>query len=150
VILDAFLGDSSPSHLLTREAFASVRRVLRPGGTLVINAFGDLEAGHDFFVASLNKTLKAVFTTVRIHTSGDGGMFFVAADRPELVFAHPPNLADIHPAVLRDTEAAYAGIVDTVPEHGRVLTDDYNPAEFYDAKNRETLRRKLAMGARRM
>jgi len=22
--------------------------------------------------------------------------------------------------------------VDTVPEHGRVLTDDYNPVEFYD------------------
>ena len=36
VVLDAFLGDSSPSHLLTREAFASVRRVLRPGGTLAL------------------------------------------------------------------------------------------------------------------
>ena len=30
VVLDAFLGDSSPSHLMTREAFASIRRVLRP------------------------------------------------------------------------------------------------------------------------
>jgi len=43
VILDAFLGDSSPSHLLTHEAFASIQRVLRPGGTLVINSFGNLE-----------------------------------------------------------------------------------------------------------
>jgi len=34
VILDAFLGDSSPSHLLTREAFASIHRVLRPGRPL--------------------------------------------------------------------------------------------------------------------
>ena len=81
VVLDAFLGDSSPSHLLTRQAFASIRRVLRPGGTLVINSFGNLETGRDFFSASLNKTLKAVFRSVVAHTSGDGGIFFVASDR---------------------------------------------------------------------
>ena len=98
VILDAFLGDSSPSHLLTREAFASIRRVLRPGGTLVINSFGNLEAGHDFFTASLNKTLKSVFASVRMHAHEDeGGIFFVASDRPALEFAHPPDLANVHP-----------------------------------------------------
>jgi len=150
VILDAFLGDSSPSHLLTHEAFASIRRVLRPGGTLVINSFGDLEAGRDFFAASLNKTLKSVFPAVRLHTSGDGGIFFVASDRPALAFVHPPDLANVHPYVLRDTEATYAGEKDTLPEDGRVLTDDYNPAEFYDARNREDLRRRLAMAAREM
>jgi hypothetical protein len=26
--------------------------------------------------------------------------------------------------------------------------DDYNPVEFYDAENRETIRRHLAMGVR--
>jgi len=36
VVLDAFLGDSSPSHLMTREAFTAVRRVLRPGGTIIV------------------------------------------------------------------------------------------------------------------
>src|SRR5207249_504600 len=65
VILDAFLGDSSPSHLLTRQAFANIRRVLRPRGALVINVFGRLESGEDFFAASLSKTLKAVFRSVR-------------------------------------------------------------------------------------
>ena len=150
VILDAFLGDSSPSHLLTREAFTSVRRVLRPGGTLVINSFGNLAEGKDFFVASLHKTLNAVFKTVRVHTSGDGGIFFVASDRPTLEFVHPPDLANVHPEVLSDTKATYNGIVSTLPEHGRVLTDDYNPAEFYDARNREELRRRLAMAAKEM
>jgi spermidine synthase len=150
VILDAFLGDSSPSHLLTREAFTSVRRVLRPGGTLVINSFGDLKEGRDFFVASLNRTLKAAFPSVRLHTSGDGGMFFVASDRPTLDFVHSPDLSSVHPHVLRDTESTYTGVVDTVPDHGRVLTDDYNPAEFYDAHNREDIRRRLAMSAREM
>ena len=89
VILDAFLGDSSPSHLLTREAFAAIHRVLRPGGTLVINSFCSLEDGRDFFAASLNKTLQAVFRSVRAHSSGDGAIFFVASDRAPLEFVHP-------------------------------------------------------------
>jgi spermidine synthase len=150
VVLDAFLGDSSPSHLLTRQAFGSIRRVLRPGGTLVINSFGHLEAGRDFFTASLNKTLKTVFRSVVAHTSGDGGIFFVASDRPALAFVRAPDLANVHPEVLDDTRATYTGIVDTVPEHGRVLTDDYNPAEFYDAHNREDFRRRLALAAKGM
>jgi hypothetical protein len=33
--------------------------------------------------------------------------------------------------------------------HGQILTDDYNPVEFYDAANRESLRRYLAMAMAR-
>jgi hypothetical protein len=29
-------------------------------------------------------------------------------------------------------------------EHGQILTDDYNPVDYYDAANREQLRRLLA------
>jgi predicted membrane-bound spermidine synthase len=150
VILDAFLGDSSPSHLLTHEAFASIRHVLRPGGVLTINAFGHLDEGEDFFIASLNKTLKSVFTSVKIHTRGEGQMFFAASDRAPLVFVHPPNTEGVHPSVLQDLQLSYIKVVDTNPQDGRVLTDDYNPAEFYDARNREKLRRSLAMSAKTM
>jgi spermidine synthase len=145
VILDAFLGDSSPSHLMTREAFESMRRVLRPGGALVINSFGNLDPDHDFFSASLDRTLKRVFRSVRMCTSGDGGIFFAATDRPTTDFVHPPDLEGVHPAVLHDTQAAYVNVVSTPPGHGLVLTDDYNPAEFFDAHNRETTRRRLAL-----
>jgi spermidine synthase len=152
VILDAFLGDSSPSHLLTHEAFSSIRRVLKPGGALVINSFGNLEPGHDFFVTSLNKTLKSVFKSVHLHAnSSDGGMFFVASDRSPLVVIHTLDLQSIHPAKVRDTEAAFNHVVETVHEEdGLVLTDDYNPAEFYDAKNREEIRHSLAMHAKEL
>jgi predicted membrane-bound spermidine synthase len=47
VILDAFLGDSSPSHLMTREAFADIQRVMKPDGVLVINSFGSFEPKKD-------------------------------------------------------------------------------------------------------
>lgn len=150
VVLDAFLGDSSPSHLLTHEAFAAVQRVLRPGGTLVINSFGRLEPGKDFFAASLNKTLKSVFKGVRIHTSGKGAVFYAATDRPNPEFVRPPDLSHVHPEALPDTKACYLGVIDVPLDSGRVLTDDFNPVEFYDAPNREAIRRRLAMAARKM
>ena len=150
VVLDAFLGDSSPSHLLTHEAFSSMHRVLRPGGTLVINSFGDLEEGRDFFAASLNKTLKSVFEAVHMHTSNRGAVFFAASDRTAPGFAHPPDFAGVHPNALTDMEAVFENEVDTPPDHGRVLTDDFNPVEFFDARNREEIRRRLAMTAKSM
>jgi hypothetical protein len=135
---------------MTREAFAAIRRVLRPGGSLVIHTFGNLEPGHDFFTASLDKTLKSVFPGVRIHDSGTGGIFFVATDRPAPVFVRPPDLSGVHEICRRDTETGFADIVEAAPDRGRVLTDDYNPVEFFDAHNREAIRRRLAMAARQM
>lgn len=147
VILDAFLGDSSPSHLMTREAFSAIRNVLRPGGVLVINAFGDVQQGKDFFAASLNRTLQSVFSGVRVH--GDGGqIYLVATDRPDPEFVHPPNLEGIHPRAHQRTLSMFRNLVTTAPDHGLVLTDDFNPVEFFDAHNREELRRRLALGAR--
>ncbi len=146
VILDAFLGESSPSHLMTREAFTAIRRVLKPGGVLVINSFGDFDPGRDYFTASLHKTLKAVFKSVRIHAQSTGGnVLFVASDRPNLSFVHQPDLEHVHEKARWSVEATFDSTMDTNPDHGRVLTDDFNPVEFFDAKNRESIRRNLAL-----
>jgi len=150
VVLDAFLGDSSPSHLLTREAFTAIRQVLRPGGALVINCFGELEEGHDFFATSLNRTLKAVFPGVRLHTMARGAIFFAATDHPIPTFAREPDLRDVHPDVEPEVEAILHSHLEASPDHGLVLTDNYNPVEFYDAGNREQIRRRLALAARDM
>jgi len=149
IVLDAFLGDSSPSHLMTREAFTAMRRVLRPGGTLVINAFCQLEANRNFFAASLNQTLQSVFTGVRIHSDGDQN-YFVATDRPEPEFVRRPEWQGFHPAVRFGAESVFSRVVNTATEDGRVLTDDFNPAEYYDAQNREETRRNQVQRARRM
>lgn len=147
--LDAFLGDSSPSHLMTREAFGEIRRHLNPGGTLVINSFAHFEPGRDFFGASLHKTLSAVFRQVRVHVSPGGNVFFVASDADPLIFRASTDLQDV-PRMLRDDVATtLAHPVDVDVTRGIVLTDDYNPVDYHDAENRETVRRMLARAGER-
>jgi spermidine synthase len=148
VVIDAFLGDSSPSHLMSRQAFQAVRRILRPQGVLVMNVFGEFEEGKDFMAASLDKTLRHVFPGVHIHASGNGNVFFVASHRPDLQILRQPDFERIHYSVRADATAAFNGIVHADPDHGIVLSDDYNPVEFYDAATREDHRRRLAMHMR--
>ncbi len=158
VALDAFLGDSSPSHLMTREAFAAMRRVLKPDGVLVINSFGNFNPGEDFFTTSLFKTLTNVFPSVKIHTATGGNTFYVASQRVPLEMVHTPETTNVHPSQVNAAQMAYAGVIEPGRTYrglalnlanGRVLTDDFNPVDFYDAANREKNRRNLAMSMRR-
>jgi len=93
ILLDAFLGDSSPSHLMTHESFTAIRDHLAPEGVLVINSFGESNLQREFFAASLDQTLRAVFDDdrVRVHASGHGNVFFVATRAKELTAYHPPK-----------------------------------------------------------
>ena len=147
ILLDAFLGDSSPSHLMTREAFDSMRQLLRPGGVLVINSFVDFRTGHDFFGASLAKTLQSVFKSVRIHAAARddlANVFFVASDQPELKLITPFDMTRVHGDTRERAEYTLETIIEPDARHGRILTDDFNPVEFHDAPNREATRRRLA------
>lgn len=149
ILLDAFLGDSSPSHLMTQEAFASMKRVLKPDGVLVINSFGDLAPGQNFFAASLLKTLSTVFPSVRVHGTGNGNLFFAASPAPSLTL-HEVSTEDAHPEVRADVIACLGSALSLDPSSGRVLTDNFNPIEFYDAANREKHRRTLAFSVRHL
>ena len=147
VILDAFLGDSCPSHLMTREAFSSMKRILKPEGVLVINTFADLDR-NDFFGASLHKTLTNVFTSVRIHAGRNGNTLFVCSAKPQLSIVNPPDYTGVYEGCLGLVKDAFASLREPDPRHGIILTDDYNPVEFYDAANREALRKNLALHAK--
>ena len=145
IILDAFLGDSCPSHLMTREAFGAMRRILKPQGVLVVNTFCDIDPRDDFFGASLYKTLASAFPSVRIHNAGDSGnTFFVASSQTNLTILRPIDFAQVHSACSSKVRSAFSGLRETDPSHGRVLTDDFNPVEFFDASNRERIRKNMA------
>lgn len=142
--LDAFIGDSMPSHLMTREAFQAIRDHLEPGGTLVINSFVSFIPGRDFLGTSLHRTLRSVFKEVAIHASDTGNVFYVASDRTPLEPVRTPGFQEAHESRYSQVRATYANRITVAPELGLVLTDDYNPADFRDATNREELRRWLA------
>jgi len=148
VVLDAFLGESPPSHLMTRESFESVRRCLVPNGVLVMNTFGDFLSGRDFLLASIEQTLKSVFPSTRIHAAGSGNVFFVASPQAGLEVRRTPDFSSLPPDLRWQAEQAFGSKPATDPAHGMVLTDDFNPADYRDAFNREDLRRRLAMSYR--
>jgi ubiquinone/menaquinone biosynthesis C-methylase UbiE len=135
---------------MTREAFAAMHRVLKPDGALVINTFADVRGENEFFSASLYKTLTNCFPGVRLHVGPNGNTLFVASVRSPLEFAHRPDFSEVHRDALRDVTDAFSTIREVDTDKGRVLTDDFNPVEFYDAPNREALRRDLAFGMRRL
>ena len=183
IILDAFLGDSSPSHLMTKEAFAEMNEHLTAHGVLVINSFGESSEKRQFFSASLDQTLRVAFgqDRVRVHASGRGNVFFVAAAPPtagKLVPRYPPRTPDPEAAArlaaTADDNATMAewgkwlnaagakgpffsehadvqaemGLMWKKrrrfdPNQGQILTDDFNPVEFHDRRNRNENRRHL-------
>jgi spermidine synthase len=148
IVLDAFLGDSSPSHLMTHEAFAEMARLLGPNGVLVINSFGDFRPGRDFFLSSLDKTLRSVFKNVNIHASGGGNVFYAASQRDLRLMVRTDVRFPPETGLQFEFNAATSLAPPPNPTAGIVLTDDYNPVDFYDAVNREEHRRALAFNIR--
>lgn len=149
VVLDAFLGDSPPSHLMTREAFASIRRVLKPGGALVINSFASFAPESDFLGQSLSRTLRDVFGNVRVYGIFGHNTMYVAATRDPLQPLREPDLDNIHPDCQQATRDIFHSPIEPDYSRGILLTDDYNPSEFRDAANREALRLNMARYSKR-
>ena len=148
VILDAFLGDSCPSHLMTREAFTAMRRVLKPEGVLVINTFAELEGDQNFFGASLYRTLTNVFSSVIVHAGLTGNTLFVGSPKPDLAMVRAPDYSQVSTNCVGLVSDAFTRIRRPDVSNGIILTDDYNPVEARDANNREKLRRNLARRAK--
>jgi spermidine synthase len=146
VLLDAFVGDNVPSHLMSREAFEAIARLLKPDGVLVINTFVDVGARDDFLGASLMKTLRAVFPSVKAHGARGANTLFVASRRTPLDVLSQPDFSGVHPDAIAEVRLAFTTIWEPDPAAGMVLTDDYNPVDVRDAANREAHRRRLAMG----
>jgi hypothetical protein len=68
-----------------------------------------------------------------------------------------PDSRNVHEDVTNLVQMAYAGVIEPGRdyrglalhlENGRVLTDDFNPVDFFDAANREGIRRQLASSMR--
>jgi SAM-dependent methyltransferase len=112
LILDAFSGDSIPVHLLTRQAFESYFRHLRPGGLIAIhvtNRYLDLPPVVEALAGALQKEV------LLIHNEKDPAQGIYAADWS--------LVADSREA-LRDFE--WRSSPKTMTRRARPWTDDYS------------------------
>ena len=138
IILDAFHGGYTPFHLLTKEFYALVKEHLKPNGAAAFNVPSDT-----LLYPSTIVTLRAVFPTVDLYPAEDGLVITIATPQPG------PDQAEVarRAAALQERYAfrfpmsALAGryLAKLDVSKGVLLTDDFAPAELYNAR---TTRRK--------
>ncbi len=163
IIVDTFLGDNTPSHLLSYEMFAQLRRILAPDGALAMNVFGSIQGERSRMLAALTRTLTAqrdgpaLFPHVQLFSqeasvTAHNVYLLASADpakkRPDGVLrAVVPQLyvggdwGTLH-------REAYASLTDqtgrlTELAAAPLLTDDYAIADHLDIAVKEEIRRNI-------
>jgi len=137
IIHDCFTGGTEPSHLLTVETLAQLRGLLSEHGILALNFVAFSQQGHNAALASVSKTIAAVFAQQAVFVSEPGEDFndfiFLAADQP--IDAEAKTLTPAQAEWLRQRRFA---VDDSL---GSVLTDDLNLLEHLQTAKAEHYRR---------
>jgi spermidine synthase len=151
VILDVFSGDTTPSHLLSREALGLVRSRLEDGGLLAVNLAGTF-GSRSFMTASVVRTFEEVFPSVGVYPlfqpddpDAFGNVVLVARNGPALAFDPSkvsgfPVHAMARPVVERFLGRPYRLAPGT---RAMVLTDDLNPIDVADNWLKEKVRAEI-------
>ena len=143
IVLDAFLGEATPSHLLTLEMFQTAKQHMENNSVLVINFFGARTGESHTPVEALYSTLKKVFPCVGAfakNTNDVTGVFFFASNHQPgsdlklktLPHHMIPVINEImtHPVVLNENS-------------NLILKDNYNPIEIIDIPTKEKIRKRI-------
>jgi spermidine synthase len=148
IVVDAFLGDSPPNHLMTVEAFQEMHQLLKPGAPLIMNINVNPvmnKFSEDILATSLIKTLSQVFRHTKIYSSGWMNGFIVATDGPIIPIANENTFSsDVPINISKTVMSILSKSIDMDSSKGLVLRDDYNPLDILDAKNRATLHKLFA------
>jgi spermidine synthase len=151
IVLDVFNGDITPAHLLSHEALVLMRERLRPGGVLAVNLIGSLKQ-ETFMTGSVVKTVESAFDAVDVYptfdveesATGVGNIILMAyqGKRRELRIDHARF--QTHNSVRRQV-FSNLGRRYQFPDGTRamVLTDAYNPVDFFDGWLRELVRKRI-------
>ena len=150
IVLDAFAGDSVPSHLLTVEAFADVAARLNPGGAVIVNFVCLMGRGQGTAAASVCRTMRQQFAGIRAfcRQQPDGepdvaNVLIVGLPQErEFDAAVPEDLdvpasADWYVSRTMATEASFDGM------EAQLLTDEHNPVDVLVAKSAGVWRRNI-------
>jgi spermidine synthase len=148
IVLDAYLIDTIPFHLATREFYREAARHLTHGGVVASNVIGALRGPQSRFLRAIYKTFRSVFPQVYVFPVGAGeadslrNIILIGAQGPRL--SRSALLRRAEAAVrsgrvridgfVQDAASLYGGPIDTrsVP----LLTDDYAPTDILIAPGR--------------
>lgn len=119
VIFDVFKGEVPPAHALTLECFEEVKRLLKPGGKLIINFNGYFEGREGRAGRSIYRTLVASGYSADLVPTGDD-----EAMRNMLYTGQLANNSNNLPADLRALDKDYVDSVVTDINDAVVLRDD--------------------------
>jgi spermidine synthase len=150
IFFDVYASGSIPLHVATAEAFAEAKRRLTPGGAIALNV--ECIGWHDPLVHALAATLGTSFAHVVALPTAEppdqlGNVVLVASDRELLV--DPERLGDPVGSLPDEYEhwcvlqRRHAWDNRFVPRGGRVLTDDWNPADLRAEQINRVTRRAL-------
>jgi spermidine synthase len=151
LLLDVFTGDTTPGHVMSLEAFRLMKERMSPRGIFAANIIGSLR-GRTYMTASVVRTLADVFRTVEIYPTfrpEDGketGNIVVVAydDDPIPLDSERAQLFPVHPFAEESVRKVF-GTLFRFPAGtpSIVLTDDYNPIDFYDLWVKEFVRKDI-------
>ncbi|MBI5640945.1 MAG: fused MFS/spermidine synthase [Nitrospirae bacterium] len=151
IVLDVFNGDTTPGHILSAEALGLVKERLAPKGILAVNLAGSLEA-ETFMTASVIKTLEAVFESVDVYPTfsvegggGTGNLAVIAyTSAPLSLNLGAVRALPVHP-LASEVVSGIMGRKFRFPSGTRaiVLSDNYNPIDFFDSWLKERVRRNI-------
>lgn len=149
LILDVFNGDTTPAHLMSREAFELMRERLTPGGVLAMNFIGAVGGPDAFVTASVARTLAEVFPVVELFPAfgpdrSEGNIAVIARRTGGPLDLSGVRLGEVHPL-------ARAGVLPHIGRQFRfplgtpaaVLTDDFNPLDALELGVKERERREI-------
>jgi spermidine synthase len=144
IMTDAYLIDTIPFHLATREFFALARARLAPGGVLTSNIIGALDGPNSRLFRAIYKTIASVFPTVYVFPVDYGqfgvpaslrNIIVVATDTPRLpaeeIVRRARSLTAAGTVTIERFDEAAADLyrdsvrIDDVP----VLSDDFAPVD---------------------
>lgn len=134
VMIDAYASDAVPFHLMSTEAIATFKRLLKPGGIMVLNVIGIQDGKGSEGLKSIYATLGANFAYAAVLNSNPasswGNFILMAADQPlDPLYERLPGLS--------------AREVKYPPGTGTVLTDDRNPVDLYWRETARLMRKNL-------
>ncbi len=145
ILMDAFNGEEVPAHLLTEEAFAVVKRALKPEGAFLTNYVAYREKSRSRMTATLVQTMKTSFPSVEVFAAGRpevlNNLILVAREeaRP---FAKVPDIetSGNERLSLGMVVADRIELAEPLPVR---LTDDHVPVEWLERDVRFAWRKEM-------